>query len=419
MPIKKLTTRLVMSLEVPSTGQIDYWDQSKTSFGIRVSKGGQKTWTLLYRINRRQRRLKLGTFPTMGLADARERARKALLDVADGRDPAAEKIAARHAKTFAQLADEYMEHHAIPKKKSWRNDLQMIKHDLLPRWKDTPPSLITRGDVRNLLEDVVARKAGVHANRIRSLVRKMFRFAIERDWLENNPCRDLSPPTKECPRDRVLSNDEIRRVWEALESESPMIRAKFQLMLLTAQRGGEVSRMRWSDIDLVSRIWDVPAEHAKNKKAHEVPLVTQSVSILKKLRAWQEQRLVEINLGRAKKHKKVMGMSENVFPSARGEGPMLWTQKAAQRVRQSSGVDFRPHDLRRTATSNMTAHKTPRLIVKKILNHADRDVTAIYDRSEYRTEKRKALTEWARRLDRIVNGAKERRVLRFKGSRAS
>jgi integrase len=111
-------------------------------------------------------------------------------------------------------------------------------------------------------------------------------------------------------------------------------------------------------------------------------------------------------------------MSEWVFPSPRAEEPVAWIQKAAQRIREASGVEFRPHDLRRTAASRMTSTGTPRLVVSKILNHVEQGVTAVYDRHSYDAEKRKALNAWGRQLLRILAAAKDEKVVPFPADRA-
>lgn len=192
----------------------------------------------------------LGSYPAMSLADARDRARKALTAADDGLDPATQKYAATNARTFSELCADYMKRHAIPKKKTWKEDQRILDKDVLPRWKHAAPNTITRSDVRSLVEAVYDRGAHIHANRVLAVVRKIFNFAIERDWLEHNPCHMVKRPAKEQPRERVLTPDEIRRFWAATEVEAPPIRAAFRLRLLTAQRGGEVLKMRWSDLDL-------------------------------------------------------------------------------------------------------------------------------------------------------------------------
>ena len=333
--------------------------------------------------------------------------------------PAAEQSAAEHARTFAELCDEYIERHAKPKKKTWKEDKRIMGCDLLPRWRHSTPAEITRSDVRAVVEAVYDRGAHVHANRVLALIRKIFNFAIEREWLEHNPCYQVKPPGgTERPRDRVLSDEEIRLAWAAFDGEEPAIRAVFKLRLLTAQRGGEVLSMQWADVDLDSSWWTIPAARAKNGLSHRVPLNAEALAILNDLRSWREARLPEINKGRAKKHQELKEMSEWVFPSPRNEAPVAWIQKATKRIRVVSGVDFRPHDLRRTAASRMTGSGTPRLVVSKILNHVEQGVTAVYDRHSYDAEKRTALNAWGRQLQRILTTTKEETVVPFAAERA-
>jgi integrase len=253
-----------------------------------------------------------------------------------------------------------------------------------------------RRDVWDLLEEI-AERAPIMANRTLALVRKMFNFAIEREWIESNPCHMVKRPAPERQRQRVLSEDEIRRVWNALASEHAIIAALFRLRLLTAQRGGEVQGAEWSEIDLIGRWWTIPPERSKNGLAHRVPLSLQAVRILKALKADAEEDAIW------------------VFPSTRKAGPHInHAQKAIERIVERSGVEFRGHDLRRTAASLMVGAGVPRLVVSKILNHVESGVTAVYDRHSYDAEKRAALDFWGRHVEAIANGKRTSKVLPFK-----
>jgi integrase len=186
-------------------------------------------------------------------------------------------------------------------------------------------------------------------------------------------------------------------VWAACEAEPGIIADAFRLMLLTAQRRGEVLSVRWEDVD--GAWWTIPAEIAKNGRSHRVPLSPQALAILE----------------RRREH----AIGPCVFPSPTTDRPIENPQKAAERLRARSNVpDLRLHDFRRTAASLMTGMGISRLTVKKILNHAERDVTAIYDRHSYDPEKRSALEAWGRRLEAIVSGTEGREnivVLRRNG----
>lgn len=269
---------------------------------------------------------------------------------------------------------------------------------LVTRWGTRRVKDISRRDVRELIDEVALR-APIMANRVLALVRKMFNFGIERDWLEANPCQMVKRAAPERQRDRVLNEDEIRSLWAALDDESPLVAALFRVRILTAQRGGEVHGASWAEVDLTSGWWTIPAERSKNGLAHRVPLSPQAVRIL---RAWRPKA----------------GDSTWVFPSSHKKGPHIaHAQKAIERIVKASGGAFRGHDLRRTAASLMVGAGVSRLVVSKILNHVETGVTAVYDRHSYDLEKRAALDFWGKRVDQIVSGKRTGRVLAFAARR--
>ena len=410
MASANFTDPFIRSLRPLSDGQKDYWDERVTGLVLRVSPAGKKTWSVLYRFNGRQRRLTLGSYDILGLADARTRAKAVLLSASGGVDPAAVKQEDKRSLTFADLAKEYVEHHA-KLKRSGREDIRQLygsphkkrtgKRPHVPivrRWGSLKLTEIRRRDVRELLDDV-AQRAPVMANRTLALVRKVFNFAIEHEWLEMNPCHMVKRVTREKQRDRVLTEEELRAVWKALDAEPPSIAALFRLRLLTAQRGGEVLGAKWDEMDLTSAWWTIPGERSKNGLAHRVPLSPQALRILKDLRQTSEESLW-------------------VFPSPRKALPHIQhAQKAIERIVKASGVAFRGHDLRRTAASLMVGGGVPRLVVSKILNHVETGVTAVYDRHSYDPEKRSALDFWGKRIEAIIANKPGARLLAFRGRR--
>ena len=160
----------------------------------------------------------------------------------------------------------------------------------------------------------------------------------------------------------------------------------FRLYLLTAQRGGELRAMEWSELELDAGWWTIPAEKAKNKLTHRVPLSPAAVTILRTIREGANG-------------------SAWVFPSSGASGHQEVLHKATDRVRQRSGVDFVPHDLRRTVATFLTSELgVSRLVVSKLLNHVETGVTKVYDRASYDREKQAALNAWGARLEQIVSG---------------
>jgi integrase len=332
----------------------------------------------------------------IGLADARQRAKLAMLEVSSGSDPAVEKRAARTAETFGNLAEECLERHAKIKKRSWKEDERILNAELLPHWKHTPLRDLKRREVRNLVHAIAARPAPIMANRTLALVRKMLNFAIESEWMEANPASLIPKPGAEQSRDRVLTRNEIKAFWVAVEEEPPAIRAWLRLRLLTVQRGGEVVRMRWRDVDLQNKWWTIPAETTKNKLTHRVPLNATAVTLLRELRssATPEQTWV--------------------CASSNPDVPVVHdAKKAIARVRRRMNVDFRGHDLRRTAASIMASSGVSRLVIAKVLNHVETGVTAVYDRHSYDAEKRAALDLWGRELQRMLRKKGKASVIAF------
>ncbi len=381
----RLTHRGVLTFRPPDTGVLDVWDESLTGFGVRIAASGLKIFFLRYRAKgaRKRRRLKLGTFPSVSLRQARELARKKLSEAALGGDPAGRLAEERRAPTFQALAELYLEKHAIHKR-SGREDERIIKKELFPHWRQMHAKAIKRPDVFALL-DPIAERAPIMSNRVLACARKVFSFGVVRGLIETNPCHLVPAPAKEQQRNRVLSEQEIREVWRDLDVERLLVSSALRLRLLTSQRGGEVLTLRWQDLNFETAWWTIPSERSKNGLPHRVPLSAQSLRILEELRRESSDPIW-------------------VFPSPRGSAPMGDVHRAVYRVKDRTGVDFVGHDLRRTAASFMTSMGIPRAVVAKILNHVESGVTAVYDRHSYDPEKRKALELWGRELERIVSG---------------
>jgi len=363
------------------------WDDDPRGLGLRVYPSGKKAFVVSYRANGSKRLLTLGPYGTLTLDKAREMARRELGRVIEGTDPVRERRREGQIQTFGDLTRAYMERHALRNKKarSAREDQRIIERELLPKWGSRRVTDIRRGEVIDLLDAIADRPAPIMANRVRSLVSKVFNFGISRDVVEFNPSAQVKPPGKEQARQRVFDDAELRALWAAFEGEGQIIGAMFKLRLLTLQRGAEITSMRWQEID--GDWWTIPPERSKNGLAHRVPLSPGAVTVLRDLEQYRHA-------------------SGWVFPSPTRDGqPITNIGKAAVRLKAASGVkDFRPHDMRRTGASRLTGLGFPRLVVAKLLNHVENGVTAVYDRHGYDAEKRKAADAWGRYVERVVSG---------------
>ena len=389
MPKVRLTHRGIAALEA-GRWLTDYWDETLSGFGVRAHHNGRKSYFVRYTADGSRRRMTLGTYPALCLADARDKAKVVLGRVARGEDPQAEKVADREAETFGELAAEYLERHAKPNKRRWKEDERVIRAELLPVWKRRKAKNIGRRDVSEVLDTIVARGSPIMANRTKALISKILNFGISRDVVEYNPCTAVPMPAKESQRERVLTEEEIRAFWRALDGLEPVLASTFKMRLLTAQRGSEVLSMRWEQTNC--DWWTIPAAVAKNGHAHRVPLSPQVHTLLEELRPRT-------------------GSSVWVFASRRRRGQHVKTvTRAATRTAEVAGIrDFTSHDLRRTAATFMTSMGVSRLVVSKILNHAERGVTAVYDRHSYDKEKREALQLWGEKVESVVTAVAPQR----------
>jgi integrase len=409
----------------PSTTPIEVRDGHARGLILRVLPRGQKLWTMRYRYRGSQKRLVLGEYPTMSLAKARDAAEDARTQVRNGGDPAGDRQTARQipTDTVAALVKDYKAKHVRVKQRGWVEEERILDVEVLPRWKDRSVRELTRRDVRALVEPIVDRGSPIMANRVLAVVRRMLNYGVRNDWLDANPASLIDPPGREISRERVLTDDEIRRVWRLLSRQpttaergargrkgskgtdddpicpiAPPMAAAIKMRLLTAQRGGEVIKMRWCDVDLQKGWWTIPGEFAKNGQAHRVPLVAEAIAIIKSRQQGKEKRS---KTGTADSSR---GDANDFVFVGSGASMRDRAKKAPSRIARALGIEFRGHDLRRTAATKMAEAGVPRHHISAVLNHIEEGsrVTRIYDRYNYDAEKRTALDTWARTLQSIV-----------------
>lgn len=238
-----------------------------------------------------------------------------------------------------------------------------------------------------VLDTIRDRGANIHANRVFSVIRKMLNFAVERGVIDLSPAQQIKQ-TKEQPRDCVLDDDAIRTLWAATvpyrESSTalPMhhvTRCALRLLLLTGQRNSEVCGLRHDEI--ADDIWTIPAKRTKNGLVQTVPLSWLALETLETAKPTSDDTYLFPSNSKA-------GHITNFAPS--------------QAMQKLFDGQYRPHDLRRTVGTRLSALGFNRLILDKVLNHKDTSVGGIYDRYSYDVEKREALEAWASELSTIL-----------------
>lgn len=382
---KRLTDARIRSLR-PKQARYEVWC-TEPGFGLRIAPSGRKSFVYLYRFETRSRRFTLGVYPKMSLAAAREAVAKANSLLDKGVDPAEQELKARKdirdSESFAELAYEWIERHAKPKRKTWQEAKRLLEADAIPAWGRRKANSITRRDVIRLIEQIMDRGAPVVANRNLTLLKQLFKFGVQRDIIDDSPAVFVDRPAKEIPRDRFLSEDEIRALWGGLDKAgiTADLRIAIKLCLVTGQRRGEISGMRHSEIE--GDWWTLPRERSKNGKAHRIPLSSFA------------KKLISEASG-----------DDFLFPSRRQDRPVDPRSLTRAMTFSRDYIDtdkFSIHDLRRTCGTYLAALGISQFDISRVLNHTDKGVTATYNRYAYDAEKKKALLKWARRLQNILD----------------
>ena len=389
MPKTRLTAASVERLRPPAKGRIEYWDNLLPGFGLRVSETGAKTWVLMYRVGRRQRRLTLGKYPALGLAKAREKARGALDQRDHGVDPATHRrgLQGGSTDTFEGVADLFLDRYARRHQRYPERTKHLIEKYATPEWKGRKLESIGRGDVALLVDSIAERGAPVMANRVLTVIKKMFSWAVARGLLDLSPAAGVQAPGKETARDRVLTDTELKSIWEACEDLGYPFGPLFQLLILTGQRRNEVARMAWPDIE--DGTWTLPREITKSDRLHVVPLSGLAIETIE-----TAPRIEGCDL---------------LFPSRNGtDRPVSGFARAKRQLDTLSGVErWRLHDLRRTVASGLARFQTPPHVIEAVLNHRSgtiSGVAAVYNRYSYLDEKRQVLDAWAQYVAGLAAG---------------
>jgi integrase len=396
---RPFTDRFLATLK-PTSRRYEVLDPSRKGLLLRVTPKGVKTFCFRYQQNQEVVRLMIGRYPSTSLKKAYETHADLVKALNRGEDIRVNLPPGVRSKGLAHdtpetgiavgdLAKEFSQRYLRRERKNPREAELVIDANIVRYWRTRPAKSITRRDGVLLLDKVVDRGSPVMANRVGALLSQMFRFAVTRGMLEASPFVALGRPGgSEKPRNRRLSEKEIRVFWRKLTRSrlSAEVRIALKLVLVTAQRSGEVGLAAWREFDLQRKVWTIPPERSKNGLEHQVPLSDLALALIRHLR-------------------RRFGDTDYLIPSrcwkAR-EGAPITIRALSQAIRDHRkhfGLQpFTPHDLRRTAASLMTAAGVPRLHVEKLLNHTIDDVAEIYDRHDYQNEKRVASDELARAI---------------------
>jgi integrase len=406
-----------------------YYLREGRGFALQILPSGAKAFVYLFELNKSKGYVLLGHYPDCSLANARIAYNEAYKLVKNGIDPREQKALTEELRkktediesttnaliqyTFQTLLDDGIPEDFVPSTveqlvavyyvkyskenhglKTQRNFLYTVKSGIIPVMGKKLITEIRRKDAIALIQGVASRAPGQSGNVLKA-GRQIFEYALLREWVENQPFLQI---TKAVPKaianvcDRVLDDIEVPKVWKAI-SKSPSsdsVRRALKMILITAQRPGEVAQMHSEQI--IDRWWTIPAKVAKNGREHRVYLTDTALS------------LIDSKKG-------------HIFPSDKGSTGHIAVNTIAEAIYRGYSTDaiekvvgvntikaskapyfgmtpWSPHDLRRTARTNMPRVGVSDEHAEEILNHTKPGIIGVYNKYRYDNEKKAALLKW-------------------------
>lgn len=424
-----------------------YFIREKRGFTIQVLPSGQKSFVYLFELNKKKGYVLLGHYPDCSLQDARleynnaydlvkrqkidprvqrkieaEEQAKAAQKELEETEAAARAIADKDKFTFQNLLqdgipDDYVPATVAQLAAAWvvlysrRNHAQRwqetalscISKHILPAFGDWEISAVRHKHAISLIERIAADAPGAARN-TNKIGRQMFKYACAKEWSETQPFHEITesvPVIAPKSDERNLDDHEIVRAWAEIgdSASSLSVKRALKLVLVTAQRPGEVIQMHRDQIN--GRWWTIPAEVTKNGREHRVYLTDTALA------------LVGDATGHifASERSERGHVSENTLSQAINRGylteeveKVVGNRKIKARKDAYFGMrPWSPHDLRRTARTNMPRVGIADEIAEEVLNHKKRGVVGVYNKYKYDKEKRVALLKWEVLLLQILN----------------
>jgi len=387
MPRAKLNKSAVDAFPTPLSDTV-YWDAGLPGFGVKVTPRGRKVFIVLYRTGgagSKLRKYTIGPYGRVTLHQARVAAQKVFAARLEGRDPAAEKRESKRRIVADRVKDllEAFADQRLSQNRSGGEIAKLLRREMGKAWAGRSIHEIGKRDVVELISAIEQRGAPVAANKALKSIKMFLRWCVGRAILDQSPAEGVPAPTKEIPRDRVLSDDELATVILSARAIDDRYGGIVELLALTGQRREEVAKLAWEELDLGQRVWTIPKHRTKNAKHHIVQLSNESMAVLQRM----------------EKH----GPHAFAFY---GSKPFDHFASAKRKLDELSGVTgWRLHDLRRTCVSGMARLGVAPHVADKILNHQSgtiSGVAAVYQRHEFLRERKDALERWGAHVGKIV-----------------
>jgi integrase len=419
MATGNITKRMVDGLS-PGPSDSFVWDQEVKGFGLKLTRSGGRTYVYQYRVGGRGAKVQRYTIGRHGKwtpDQARKEAKRLAVLVDQGIDPAAaDKVKRREAidLAFPAYVERFIESYL---KLEWKGGFDLasglLRGKAVPVFAGKTIKQIGRGDISGLM-DKLATAPATRRNTF-AVLRRMFKWAVNRGDLEVSPIRDMEPPPAPPSRDRVLTDTELAYVWAASIAAGYPFGPFLRMLILTGQRREEVAGLEWSELDRDRALWTLPANRAKNGVTHDVPLSAATVDLLDEVAArvaqtpdrskWPRKGFVLTTTG----EKPVRGYS-----AAKSRLDKL-TAEVVRKVEGDEAAAIAPwrfHDLRRTVATGFQRLGVRFEVTEAVLNHVSGSrsgVAGVYQRHHWSDEKRAALDAWAAHVSSLAVPVPKRR----------
>jgi integrase len=387
----KLTRATIASLAMPAGKAERFeWDDDLPGFGVRL-RGDSARWVVQYRVGAQQRRESLGDIRKVNIEDARKIARQRFAQVELGTDPAAERAKARAEAaavrlTLGLVVERYLTAKVdVVRPNTFRGAKLHLETYFQPLAR-MPVGSIKRADVAARLQEITKERGRTAAARARGNLSALFSWAMREGFCDTNPVILTNDPSDGInPRDRVLSDHELRLVWNACQNDD--FGRIVKLLILTGCRREEIGALKWSEVDLETGVMTIPGERTKNHKAHVLPLPSVAVDILRSVpRRGDRQFVFGVRGGAYGAWSYATIHLHNRITAAEGKPLPRWTL----------------HDLRRTMRTGLGKVGVQPHIAERAVNHIKGGIEAIYDRHKYEREIKAALALWAENVFAVV-----------------
>lgn len=421
----KVTKRTVDALRA---GERDafLWDDELRGFGVKVTPAGSVSYVYQFRLGGREARTRRYTIGAHGspwtAASARAEAERLAKLVGQGIDPSAADAKRRRESVdlaFPVYAERFITEYLSAE---WKGGFDlasgMLRREAVPAFRRKALPDITKSDVSVLMGHLADRPAA--RRNLFAILRRLFKWAVNNGDLGVSPMRDMDAPPAPGSRDRVLSDEEVACAWLAADTIGYPFGSMVKLLLLTGQRREEVSALEWAELDQGARLWTLPSERAKNRVVHDVPLSDSAVAVLdaiakRKPRSdgkWPRRGYVFTSDG----EQPVRGYSY-----AKQRMDKEFARVAAARAAERGELALAPdtvrwvfHDLRRTLATGLQRLGIRFEVTEAVLNHlsgAKSGVAGVYQRHDWKDEKRAALDAWAAHVAGVLNFASVSNVI--------